>query len=108
MAPRTPREDNSALVAVLEHLRAQDDRIDDFRCEVRESMRAARADSQDFREEILGRVSKIEQSVAVDSAVEAAELEQRTRWGAIIAWTVGTILTVAGLALAVWSTWKAL
>lgn len=82
---------------MLEHLRAQDDRVDDFRCEVRESLRVARADSQDFREEILGRVSKIETAVAVDEAADAAVKAQRAQWGAVAAWAVGTLVAVAAI-----------
>lgn len=96
--------DRSALVAVLEHLRAQDVHLraqdkglDDFRREVRESLRSHRAESQDFREEMRARVGGIETKLAAEDAADAAVEKQRSSWGAVAAWAFGALLAIAGI-----------
>lgn len=90
MAP--PRSDDTLRI-VLEHLRSQDDRFDEFRDEIRVSHRAARAESQGFREEVLDRVSTIETVLKVEEAKHA----QVARWAGFMGWAVGVLVAVAAI-----------
>lgn len=95
-----PRADDSTLARIiLSRLDKQDERQDKFACEVKESLRAGRVDSHNFREEVLERVQKIETNLAVNTAITQAVQKQKTGIVKFGMWAVGVGVAVASTLL---------
>lgn len=88
---------DDTLTVLLTALRAQDERTDRFQSEIRASLKSARAESHSFRDEMDTKISKIETDIAVNTAITEALQKQRTSWGAVVAWVVGTLIAAVTL-----------
>jgi len=64
---------------------------------MRESLRANRQDSHDFRKQILERVDNLETKLAVKDAIEVDREAQLAKHKTQAAWLIGTLVTVASI-----------
>ena len=80
---------------VLNHLEKTDKSFD----EIKGSMRAARDESRDFREEVLGRVEKIEVDLKINTATTMALQAQKSSYISIAKWAIGTFVAIAAILL---------
>ncbi len=91
-----PRDTDDTLTKiVLSHLERTDRSFD----ELKGSMRAARAESRSFRDEVLGRVGKIEVDLKINTALTEGLEKQKKSYISVVKWAVGTLIAVAAILL---------
>ncbi len=97
------REDPSLLRFLIEEVRADRVEQSEFRRETQNSLRAARDESRDFREDMTKRVQKIEFRLAVENVTKdvLADLPQSQAKATLVGMNPVLVKSLGGLVVAV-------